>query len=630
MCRSIIETTRRNDFSGRSGFSKNLYRTVNLLWIVAAVALWFHPTMAQAAAIDWEGWSFDVSTNNNSSGLVLSNVKYGEKVILAKASMPVMRVEYDNDVCGPYADILSRYALRSATAGAPDSACDGQAVCQRTFTRNGEQMLEIGSNWQIGEYQIYQTYYFSENGYIDARVYSRGLQCTVNHAHHAHWLFDFDIEGPENDQIRRESGSVETSEFNDLKSNTDFWTIQDSVSGQQVRVVPSVDDGEPDDFSETDVAVRAYKSSETGRWSLGARGEIGDNYMNNESIDNTDLVFWYVSHLPHSASEGSSLWHASGPRIEVLTEEPLPPPPPTSEPPPEPTAFNLLANGDFESGKAGWFDCGNDANTTVADSSVQGSTSGLRINNGGCLYQEVTATAGDSYTLSCQAERSGANWTIMELSYLDADYNSIQTEIQQINADGSFSAYQLSGTAPSNTAYALTLLYSEDDTIFDNCVLVAGISTEPEPEPSPGPANPSGTNLLSNAEFESGLTNWNSCASAELVSVSDDSQSGAQALNITGSGCLYQEFPITPGNAYAMSCQAKYTGALYTSITLALMDENYTALQTTEVPVNSTNYGTYNATLTAPTGSRTGTVVMYSEEPGQFDSCTVVLAGDNV
>lgn len=625
MCRSIIKTTHKKDFSGGTRFSRSVYRVVNLLCALALGIAMFHPAAARAAAVDWEGWSFDFSTNNNSSGLVLSNVKYGDKEILAKASMPVMRVEYDNDVCGPYADILSRFALRAALSGAPDSACDGESVCQRTFDRNGEKMLEVGSNWQIGEYQIYQTWYFSENGYIDARVYSRGLQCTVNHSHHAHWLFDFDIEGPENDQIRRETGVVESTEFNDMRTTSAFWTIQDSVTGQQVQVIPSSDDGQADDFSDTDVAVRAYKSSEVGRWQLGARGEIGDNYINNESINNNDLVFWYVSHLPHSASEGSSVWHASGPRIQIITDEPLPEPPaPEPEPVAEPTGDNLLANGDFESDDAGWFDCASNQNTTITASSVAGSTSGIRIENGGCLYQEVDAAAGDNYTLSCLAERSGNNWTIMELSYLDAEFNALTTEIQQINADGGFSAYQLNGTAPEGTVYALTLLYSEDNTVFDNCILVAGLS--PEPEPEPDPADPlESSNLISNAGFEADLTNWNSCASADAVSQSTDAHSGESALNITAGGCLYQEFPIVPGSTYTMSCQAKFSGSLYTSITLSLMDENYTSLQTTEIPVISAEYDSYAATLTAPASSSIGTVVMYSEEPGQFDSCEVIL-----
>jgi len=265
---------------------------------------------AQAASINWEGWKFDYSASDNSSGLVLSDVFYNEKQILGKASMPVMRVRYDNDICGPYADILSSGVLRAATQGAPEATCNNRALCERTFTRNGEKILEIGSNWQIGEYQIYQTYYFSEQGYIDARVYSRGLQCRINHSHHAHWMLDFDIEGSENDRIVLPDGSIPNREFNDLKSNSAFWTIEDSATGNSVTLTPSDDDGSPSSFARWDVAARAYRSSEVGRWRLGARGEIGENYLNNENINSADSVVWYVSHLPHAASEGSSIWHA--------------------------------------------------------------------------------------------------------------------------------------------------------------------------------------------------------------------------------------------------------------------------------------------------------------------------------
>ncbi|MEM7256381.1 MAG: hypothetical protein AAF404_03230, partial [Pseudomonadota bacterium] len=202
-----------------------------------------------AADIEWSGWSFDYTANENASGLVIKNVEFNNKKILNKASMPVMRVEYDNDICGPYADILSASRLEPAESGAPNSACSGQSICRRTFTQNGRNMLEVGSNWQIGEYQIYQTYYFSEDGYIDARVYSRGLQCQVNHRHHAHWMFDFDIGDENNDRILRGDEDIQAFEFNDLTSQTSFWTIEDVITGDQVRLVPSNDDGTPDAFS---------------------------------------------------------------------------------------------------------------------------------------------------------------------------------------------------------------------------------------------------------------------------------------------------------------------------------------------------------------------------------------------
>lgn len=574
-----------------------------------------------AADVEWEGWTFDYSTNDNSSGLVLNDVEYNGKKILDRASMPVMRVEYERNACGPYADILNSTALRRATQGAPDSACDGQAQCTRTYTQNGEKMLEVGSNWQIGEYQIYQTYYFSENGYFDSRVYSRGLQCLVDHAHHAHWLFDFDLDDAANDVVIRADGSAPGNEFNDFRSESNGWTIRDKVTGSVVNVIPADDDGQPDDFSSVDVAVRVWQSNEVGRWRLGARGEIGNNYNNGQSVDGADIVLWYVTHLPHSASEGPGIWHASGPRIQVgnITTPPPEPEPPVD--PPLPSGDNLLANGDFEAGKAGWFDCGpTEATREVSIDSASGSLA-LQITDGGCLYQEVPVTVGADYTLACDAERIGDNWTIMEMTYLDENYESLLSRVAQIgNSDSNI----VGGTVPAGAVRGLALLYSEDDTRFDNCEFVAGaLPVEPD---SPDPES-DGDNLLRNGGFENALSNWSSCAASELATASADSVNGTGALAIQGGGCLYQEFDASPGESYTMQCQARQVSdAVYTSVTLTLMDEEYAALERTELSVESTTYIDRSATLTAPVASVRGAVTLYSESPSVFDDCAVVIA----
>lgn len=574
-----------------------------------------------AADVEWEGWSFDYSTNDNSSGLVLQDIEFASKKILDRVSMPVMRVEYQNDICGPFADILNIYALDPATQGAPNSVCDGQSLCTRTYTQNGEKMLEVGANWQIGEYQIYQTYYFSENGYFDSRVYSRGLQCQTDHAHHAHWMFDFDIDGPNDDYVTLANGTSPTTEFNALRSESNGLQIKDKVTNSVVSLIPSDDDGEPNAFASVDIAVRAWRSLEVGRWRLGARGEIGDSYLNDETIDGSDIAVWYVSHLPHSASEGPGIWHASGPRIQTGEFATPPVQPETPVEPPAPTGSNLLSNGDFEAGKAGWRDCNAEDNTRVVD--VSGSQA-VQVLEGGCLYQEVEVAIGTDYTLSCEANRTGGNWTVMELSFLDENYDSLLSRVEQIAAEGA-SVPMAGATAPEGTFRALALLYSEDDTSFDNCEFVEG--TLPEaPEPEPG--NPAGSdpNLLRNGGFELSLSNWSSCATAELATTTDEASTGTSALALENGGCLYQEFDASPELTYSMQCQArKDTGDQYTSVTLTLMDEQYVALDQAELAVESSAFSDVSATITAPNQSVRGAITLYSESPGVFDECVVSI-----
>jgi hypothetical protein len=38
-------------------------------------------------------------------------------------------------------------------------------------------------------------------------------------------------------------------------------------------------------------------------------------HVNAENIDGGDVVFWYVSHLQHFASDGGDEYHACGPNL---------------------------------------------------------------------------------------------------------------------------------------------------------------------------------------------------------------------------------------------------------------------------------------------------------------------------
>lgn len=278
--------------------------------------------IADQGDIDWQGWTLSYSTDG-AEGLELSDVYFQNMKILSKASFPVMRVEYDNDVCGPYADILWTHAYVPIALEPPYDSCNGSGLCARTYKQDGNDYLELGVNAKLGEYDIYQSYIFSPLGFMDSYVFSRGLQCEEDHRHHAHWMYDFDINGREGDQVLRNSGDLQTSEFNDRKITTDYWTVRDAETGLRIELDPGPTDGFTDNFSQWDVAVRRWNENETRGWRLGATGEIGDHYNNSESIDREDIVFWYISHLDHKSLEGSTKWHSSGPRIQVIQPAPV-------------------------------------------------------------------------------------------------------------------------------------------------------------------------------------------------------------------------------------------------------------------------------------------------------------------
>ena len=72
---------------------------------------------------------------------------------------------------------------------------------------------------------------------------------------------------------------------------------------------------------------------------------------------------------------------------------------------------------------------------------------------------------------SCEAKRPGTQWSVVELSYLDAQYNALSTDISQVATSGVYIEHSLQNIAPPNAVYAAALLYSEDQTLVDNCGL---------------------------------------------------------------------------------------------------------------------------------------------------------------
>ncbi len=274
-----------------------------------------------SGTVNWNGWQLTYEVSGSYDGLSLLDVSYGNLAVLHKLSMPVMRVFYDFGACGPFADRLGGEYL------APVSWADNALVVQREFTLNGHTWLELGIRAIIGNYDIYQSYYLSADGMLDSHIFSKGLQCNVDHTHYPYWRFDFDLDGA-NNQIRRETAvgwQVYTNEF-DVAANAALnhnWQIVNPSSGATVTLQPGFTNFMLPDATEAGglnyafntLFGRAYHASEDIGWFYGALSEVP--YNNGESIDNQDLVLWYKGYLGHSAQEGPDLWHSTGVRLTV-------------------------------------------------------------------------------------------------------------------------------------------------------------------------------------------------------------------------------------------------------------------------------------------------------------------------
>ena len=300
--------------------------------------------------VTWNGWTFTYEVTGTNVGLALKGVKFQGLPVIARINFPVVRVFYDNNICGPFVDRLGGTLSPIPWAG-------NALVGKREFTLNGQAWYEIGIRDQIGNYDLYQVYYFSPDGILEAHIYSKGLQCVVDHVHYPNWRIDFDIVDGGNDQIQRNTVAGYETMLNEFNANATEaidhgWRVRDSVTGNFVDVLPGFtgftipnETTEPvTSYANNTVFGRLYRSSENTGWTYGPNTQVP--YNNGEPINNTDVVFWYEGYLPHSADEGSTLWHSTGLRLAVNggTSPPPPPPPPTTQTFTNTAAISILDN----------------------------------------------------------------------------------------------------------------------------------------------------------------------------------------------------------------------------------------------------------------------------------------------
>ena len=327
--KSVVTTIQTDDFETRHSKNPMKY-TLSLCGAVfVAFSIFTETVNAQTVIgedtgrVEWGGWSFIYDTFDYADGLAIRRVTYNGKSILGRASFPVMSVFYDSD-CGAFADML-------VGAAQPVDWANNELLVAREFTLNGEQWFELGVRDFIGSYDIYQVWYFSENGALDGHVFSRGMQCDDHHIHYPMWRLDFDLDGSYGDRLKRytgpESFEYMNSEFQASAASAfqHGWYVEDDVTGNQVRI--DFDNGAwnvggtvvPEtSYSNNTISAMAYDGNELS-WTGGASRDF--RYIDNQSLINQDLVVWYRGYMPHSPEEGGELWHSTGVRITVINDQ---------------------------------------------------------------------------------------------------------------------------------------------------------------------------------------------------------------------------------------------------------------------------------------------------------------------
>lgn len=221
------------------------------------------------------------------------------------------------------------------------------------------------------------------------------------------------------------------------------------------------------------------------------------------------------------------------------------------------TDSNLLSNGGFETDLSNWRGCGAEKLSITSDA-YQGESAVL-LESGTCFYQSVSVEPGSDYTVSCYARvAEGSGWSGLGLGFSDKDWELIVDSTPSLVTGDRYQRYDVKGTAPANAEYATVWMYTDNDVVFDSCVLLKD-SIPPEP-PSQQTLE-----LLDDGEFNivenNELVNWSNPCGGEMTV-----ELGAHGNELVlGAGaCGSQAFSSTDiaalkNNRYSLSCEVLKT-----------------------------------------------------------------------
>jgi hypothetical protein len=293
------------------------------------------------------------SSGTNGSGVELRYVDYRGKRLLYRAHVPVLNVKYDNNACGPYLDWQYQEGMIQA-AGADVAPgfrlCSGPAQTILDTGNDAGNFLGVGiyvqglevvlvSEMQAGWYRYVSEWRLHADGTIRPRfgfgATSSSCVCAVHH-HHAYWRLDFDVRTPGNNAVREfnDPPLIGRSKWHTKRFETQRprdpgrkrrWRVRNTATGEAYDIVPGPDDGvatsSPDwPFPQGDVWLVRYRGTEidNGVTAIGPPYEANiGNFVNGESIEDTDVVVWYGAHATHDVSHEppGSFGHVVGPEL---------------------------------------------------------------------------------------------------------------------------------------------------------------------------------------------------------------------------------------------------------------------------------------------------------------------------
>jgi hypothetical protein len=308
------------------------------------VAGQYQVTIMRGADLIWEFLVIrpSASSGSNASGIELQNVKFRGKMVLSRANVPVLNVQYYRNVCGPYRDWSYQEGMFAANGSyVVGGSGNGIMLCTsepQTVLDNGtdtgnfrgvaiydKEDVTLVSELEAGWYRYITKWTFNDEGIISPRF---GFAMVTNscvcqgHIHHVYWRFDFDIATAANNTVAEfNQGYLKAIEVESMRSRLtadQYWVVSNSVTNEAVLIQPGPLDGNFDKYGRGDLwLLRSHFPSEiddsgqpTGGCSTCAHI---DPMLNSESILNQDVVVWYAGHKVHDHFDSPTHVHDDGP-----------------------------------------------------------------------------------------------------------------------------------------------------------------------------------------------------------------------------------------------------------------------------------------------------------------------------
>ena len=314
-------------------------------------------------------WSFEVtrpssSSGTKGSGVELRNVMYKGKLLLNRAHVPILNVEYEklSTGCGPHyrdwqydewpfrcsgTDLGPGFRLchTPATTILDPPFKDGGDFTGVAYYIDGRDVV-LKSQMSAGWYRYVSEWRFGVDGTLKPRFGFGAIAqdpycvCQVHH-HHVYWRFDFDIVTAGNNIVREYNDpplfppSNLHDKIYEIKRPKDpsrkrRWEISNTRTRHTYALIPGPNDGTRTEFGVGDLWVLQYHGNEFDDgvpfsliWGTADQTKAHlDKFVTGESVKDKDVVVWYGAHFRHDhAHQTSVVPHIVGPDLRPVRWE---------------------------------------------------------------------------------------------------------------------------------------------------------------------------------------------------------------------------------------------------------------------------------------------------------------------